>query len=110
MESKVILPTLTKYNWTTEFKGAFTDYALRFGAAGKIIAEGVDVHLNAPNFDMLIANARVYPESDIGWKRFQHDCNLHLKLKEDKMKLMSSLKECMDREIKSKVERSPSRI
>jgi hypothetical protein len=61
----------------------------------------VDVHLAAPDFDMLTA---IYPESDIGWKQFQHDCNLHLKLEEGKMKLMSSLKECMDREVKSKVE------
>ena len=108
MESKPTLPILTKLNWNSEFKGAFTDMALRFGAAGKILSGDLKTVTVRPSFEMTKETGdRVYANDEFGWKMFHMDHERYSKIEEGKMKLISYLKEYMDREIKSKVEAHP---
>ena len=44
-----LLPRLTKFNWTSEFRDAFKEYALTCGEAGEIIITGRDLVLVRPN-------------------------------------------------------------
>ena len=48
MDSR-LLPRLTRFNWTSEFRDAFKEYALTCGEAGEIIITGRDLVLARPD-------------------------------------------------------------
>ena len=53
MDSRLV-PRLTKFRWTSEFKVVFKEYALTCGEAGEIIINGRDVVLARPDRKALV--------------------------------------------------------
>ena len=78
MDSR-LLPRLTRFNWTSEFRDAFKEYALTCGEAGEIIITGRDLVLARPD-RLAIVNpqpvggpARVYADDARGDRMFEKD-------------------------------------
>jgi hypothetical protein len=94
-----LLPRLTKYNWTTEYKNAAKCLALNYGEAGEIILEGKDLKVPKPDRSNFVS----YPDNDRGDRKFDKDTERFNKVKENKKKLMSKLISTMDKEVYDEV-------
>ena len=74
-----LLPRLTKFNWTSEFRDAFKEYALTCGEAGEIIITGRDLVLARPDRDAMVnpqpvaGPARVYADDAWGDRAIEKD-------------------------------------
>ena len=97
-----LLPRLTKFNWTPEFRDAFKEYALTCGEACEIIITGNDLVLARP--DRL---ALVVPQLAIGAtltfandRAFEKAEMRYYTLMERKKRLMSKLLMAMDTDVK----------
>ena len=105
MDSR-LLPRLTKFNWTSEFRDAFKEYALTCGEAGEIIITGRDLVLNRPDRDAVVnpqplaGPARVYANDARGDRLVEKDEKRYQKLMEGKKKLISKLLMAMHKDVK----------
>jgi len=72
-----LLPRLSKFNWTSEFRDAFKEYALTCGEAGEIIITGNNLVLDLPNRQAMVVPQpvggpqRVFADNDRGDRLFE---------------------------------------
>ena len=108
-----LLPRLTKFNWTSEFRDAFKEYALTCGEAGEIIISGQNLVLARPDRNMMVdpepvaGPQRMFADNDRGDRLFEKYEKRYQKLMEGKKKLMSKLLMAMDKDVKDSLVTSP---
>ena len=101
-----LLPCLTKFNWTSEFRDAFKEYALTCGEAGEIIITGQNLVLDRPDRLALVAPqpqlgaALVFANDARGDRAFENAEKRYHRLMEGKKRPMSKLLMAMDKEVK----------
>ena len=92
-----LLPRLTKFNWTSEFRDAFKEYALTCGEAGEIIITGNNLVLAQPNRQAMVVPEpqagpqRIFADDARGDRLFEKEEKRYQKLMEGKKRLMSKL-------------------
>jgi len=106
-----VFPTLTRGNWHSEYRTAFTEFALNCGEAGEIIISGADFQMTPPaearlevrvvqDGEGLEVRHERFPNNDRGdrmFERYERQYNL---LKDGKKKLIAKLLSTMDKEVK----------
>jgi len=108
-----LLPRLTKFNWTSELRDAFKEYALTCGEAGEIIITGQDLVLARPDRQAMVVPEppagpqRVFADNDRGDRLFEKYEKRYQKLMEGKKRLISKLLMAMDKDVKDSLVTSP---